>query len=87
MKDKPVSVYVFSYTKDFSKEGKSSLKVMAAFPGKAWTAAIVEDFENEKRLKRLCKTKTLFRLAADPQGQYRSLKCPYEPRGREWLAI
>ena len=32
-------------SKDFAKEGKGSLKLMAVFPGKAWTAAIVEDFE------------------------------------------
>ena len=32
-------------SKDFAKEGKQSLKLMAVFPGKVWTAAIVEDFE------------------------------------------
>ena len=32
-------------SKDFAKEGKGSLKIIAAFPGKAWTAALVEDFE------------------------------------------
>jgi len=32
-------------SKDVAKEGKNSLKMMAVFPGKAWTAAIVEDFE------------------------------------------
>ena len=32
-------------SKDVASEGKSSLKVIAAFPGKAWTAALVEDFE------------------------------------------
>jgi len=32
-------------SKDTASEGKSSLKLVAAFPGKAWTAALVEDFE------------------------------------------
>jgi len=32
-------------SKDVAKEGKQSLKVMANFPGKVWTAALVEDFE------------------------------------------
>ena len=32
-------------SKDFAKEGKSSLKVMVVFPGKTWTGALVEDFE------------------------------------------
>lgn len=32
-------------SKDVAKEGKQSLKVMTAFPGKMWTAALVEDFE------------------------------------------
>jgi len=30
---------------DVAKDGKKSLKVMANFPGKMWTAALVEDFE------------------------------------------
>ncbi|MFA6141898.1 MAG: hypothetical protein WC738_01195 [Candidatus Omnitrophota bacterium] len=32
-------------SKDFAKDGKGSLKIMAAFPGKIWSAALVEDFE------------------------------------------
>jgi len=32
-------------SKDVAKEGKQSLKVMANFPGKVWTAALIEDFE------------------------------------------
>ena len=32
-------------SKDFAKDGTQSLKLMAAFPGKVWAAAIVEDFE------------------------------------------
>jgi len=32
-------------SKDFSNEGKNSLKVAANFPGKIWSAAMVEDFE------------------------------------------
>ena len=30
---------------EVAKEGKKSLKMMANFPGKTWTAALVEDFE------------------------------------------
>lgn len=32
-------------SKDAAKEGKSSLKMTASFPGKMWTAALTEDFE------------------------------------------
>lgn len=32
-------------SKDFAKDGKGSLKIKAAFPGKIWSAALVEDFE------------------------------------------
>ena len=32
-------------SKDVAKAGQNSLKVMANFPGKAWTAALVENFE------------------------------------------
>ncbi len=32
-------------SKDFAKDGAQSLKVMSAFPGKVWSAALVEDFE------------------------------------------
>ncbi len=32
-------------SKDFAKDGKQSLKVMAKFPGKMWSATLVEDFE------------------------------------------
>ena len=30
---------------DVAKDGEKSLKVVAAFPGKAWTAALIENFE------------------------------------------
>jgi len=32
-------------SQDVASEGKQSLKIDAAFPGKVWTAALVEDFE------------------------------------------
>jgi len=32
-------------SKDFAKNGSQSLKVASNFPGKVWTAALVEDFE------------------------------------------
>lgn len=32
-------------SQDVAKEGTGSLKVIAAFPGKMWSAALVEDFE------------------------------------------
>ena len=32
-------------SKDIASEGKQSLKVDCAFPGKVWTSALVEDFE------------------------------------------
>jgi len=32
-------------SKDVAKEGKQSLKMNCVFPGKVWTAALIEDFE------------------------------------------
>jgi hypothetical protein len=40
--------------------------------------SLVEDFLNDKRFKRLCKTQTLFRLQGDPTGVYRTCKHVYD---------
>ena len=39
--------------------------------------ALVDDFENEKRFKRLCKTKVLFRLKGDDKGEYRTISVKF----------
>jgi hypothetical protein len=51
-----------------------------------FVAGIVENYENDKRFKRICKSKTVFRLATDPPDQYRTLKAPYLPQGKAWIA-
>jgi len=45
---------------------------------------LVDEFESDKRFKRLCKTKTVFRLPTDKAGDYRSLNVPY-PAGRQYV--
>lgn len=47
---------------------------------------LVSDYENDKRFRRLCKAKTVYRLAGDKAGQYRVLNAPYEPTGRGYLS-
>lgn len=38
----------------------------------SWVAEFIADREEEKLLKRLSKTKTLFRLKGDPFGEWRT---------------
>ena len=41
---------------------------------------------DDKRMKRLCKTKTVFRLPTDAADTFQTLNLAYEPQGREYLA-
>jgi hypothetical protein len=50
-----------------------------------FVAALVDDHESEKRLKRLCKTKTLYRLKGDEDGTYRSLLHPWDDKAKKHL--
>jgi hypothetical protein len=44
----------------------------------AFLASLVDDFENIKRFKRICKSNTLYRLVGDPEGEWRKLRHPYD---------
>ena len=47
---------------------------------------LVEDFRKNKRLKRLCKSSTVFRLHEDPVDAYRTLAISWEdPRALQYL--
>ena len=43
-------------------------------------SAMVEDYEEEQRLRRKCKTKTYFRVKGDPEDVYRCYKHKYDDR-------
>ena len=51
-----------------------------------FVGGLVDDVANDKRMKRLCKTKVLFRLAGDKEGEYRTVKAAYDARVKEWMA-
>lgn len=53
----------------FTKYAKSKNECIEVVMG-----ALVDDFENNKKFARLCKTKTLFRIEGDVEGEYRSIK-------------
>ena len=40
---------------------------------------LINDKDNETRLKRLCKTKVLVRFKGDKEGHYRTMKAVYSP--------
>ena len=47
---------------------------------------ILDEYLNNKRFARLMKTKTVFRLKTDKDGDWRTLNGgPYSPAAREWL--
>lgn len=46
---------------------------------------LVDDFENKKKIKRWCKTQTVFRVAGDQDGTYRTLKTIYCPKTVEFI--
>lgn len=51
-----------------------------------WIATLVGEYENTKRFDRLSKTKTLFRIQGDKEGEYRVIKAPYtDPRVKPYL--
>lgn len=46
-----------------------------------WVNTLVDDYQTKKRFDRISKTKTLFRLAGDKAGEYRTIGVPYsDPR-------
>jgi hypothetical protein len=52
-----------------------------------WVNTLVDDHANKKRMDRMAKTKTLFRVAGEQyqQGEWRVLKKVYGPDVQKWL--
>lgn len=48
---------------------------------------LVNDFDFERRAKRLCKKKTLFRVVGDKAGEWRTLNIPYSNAVRKELGL
>lgn len=50
-------------------------------------ASLVDAYENEKRLKKLCKKKTLFRIKSETykSGEWRVISAPYDERVKKHL--
>ena len=48
-------------------------------------AEAVDRAENRKRLQRLCKTRTVFKLQTDPDDIWQTIKVPYAPEIGEFL--
>ena len=47
---------------------------------------LVDDFENDKKFRRICKTKTLFLLKSDDEDEsFRTLNVPYGEKAQQWL--
>jgi len=50
-----------------------------------FVGGLVDDYENDRRLRRVCKTKVLFRLEGDKEGEYRTVKAAYDERTKAWM--
>ena len=50
-----------------------------------FVAELVNEVENNRRFKRLCKTKTLFQVKGDEKGSYRVIKQIYSKRIRDFI--
>ncbi len=50
-----------------------------------FVSRLVDVYEAEKKLKRLCKTKTLFRLKTDNEGTYRVIARRFDAAVKEFL--
>ena len=46
---------------------------------------LVEEYENNARIKRLCRTKTLYSLKTDEEGTFWTIKAKYSERVRDHL--
>ena len=40
---------------------------------------LVDEYENEKRFKRICRTKTVVKMTTDEDGSYSTFKCKFTP--------
>lgn len=50
-----------------------------------FVSSLVDEHESEKKLKRLCRTKTLFRLKADEVGSYRVINRQYDEKVKDFI--
>jgi hypothetical protein len=50
-----------------------------------YVAEIVEEALAERRLKRWCRTKTVYRLPGHPRGEWRIINVAYSPAVRGWI--
>jgi len=89
----PNSYHFFSKSKDPKafreayNKGMSALKKAAQETEQSdWVEVedifiekLLNDIENGRRFKRLCKTKTLLRFKGDDEGSYRSVKVAFSP--------
>lgn len=50
-----------------------------------WVSTAIDDAENEKRFKRLSKTKTLFMLKGDEKDNWRTLNTPLSAKAVQWI--
>jgi len=46
-------------------------------------AGLLDEYETQKQFRRWCKTKLVFRVKSDSEGQFRTLKAPYSQRAAE----
>ncbi len=69
----------------FVKEhGLNDDEVSAGSKMESWVSSAIGDIENQKRLKRLARTQTLFRLKGDNEGDWRTVK-PAGDRAVLWI--
>lgn len=61
-------------------DGKDSQISMDIFLG-----SLMDDFENSKRFKRLCKNSTLFRIKGDNDGVWRTVKAVFSKRIKDYI--
>lgn len=54
-------------------------------PEDMFVAALVDDYEAAKQVRRWCRTKTLFRLKGDDEGSYRTVNAKYSDRVRAFI--
>lgn len=50
-----------------------------------YVARLADEFEMAKKLRSWCKKQTVFRLATDKAGEYRTISIPFGPKLKEWL--
>lgn len=76
------SLYEHIRGKHWSFDGEDRGQIDPAL----FVSELVDSYETSKKLKKWCKTQTVFRLEGDAIGSYRLLRIPYsDPRARDFL--